>query len=372
MTQTDASMEQPHLGGHQQPIGLRAFAAPALARWPRLLLAAIVGIALGFAGSYLVAPVYSAQATFLSPQPQGGASAALASLGSLGGLAGGAVKSTADQLVGLMHSVTVRDRLIQHFDLMHVYGDALHDQARRDLAGRTLISIGKKDGLVTLAVEDTDPARAAAIANEYIEELRRMTNTLAISEAQRRRMFFEKQMQETKERLTAAQIALQASGFTLGALRSEPRAAAESYAALRAEATATEVKLQTLRESFADSAPEVRQELTKLQALQAQLRAQEGSNGVSPGAGPDYVGKYREFKYQETLLEMVSRQYELARVDESREGPLIQVIDPAQVPERMVRPHRLRIAAGGGVAAMLLVGLSIIFLARRRQNQRPA
>jgi capsule polysaccharide export protein KpsE/RkpR len=148
-------------------------------------------------------------------------------------------------------------------------------------------------------------------------------------------------------------------------LKAEPRSAAESYARLKAEATNAEVKLQTLRSGLSDAAPEVRQQQTLLSALRAELARVEAAT-VSQG-GPDYVSNYREFKYQETLFELIARQYELARVDESREGALIQVVDEATPPERKTRPRRAVVAlTATAVAAFVLIAFVMLrFLVRQ-------
>jgi uncharacterized protein involved in exopolysaccharide biosynthesis len=166
-------------------------------------------------------------------------------------------------------------------------------------------------------------------------------------------------LKSVRDQLAKAQMALQASGFTQGALRAEPRAAAEGYARLRAEVTANEVRLQTLRNSLADTSIEVRQQQATLDALRSQLARLEQAN--QGAAGPDYVGKYREFKYQETLFDLFARQYEIARVDESREGTLIQVVDTATPPERKSRPKRLMTAALTTLGALLLL-MSMVLL----------
>jgi uncharacterized protein involved in exopolysaccharide biosynthesis len=196
------------------------------------------------------------------------------------------------------------------------------------------------------------------MANAYVEELRRLTSTLAVSEAQQRRMFFEKELKDARDQLERAQQALQASGFNVGALRAEPRAAAESYARLKAEITAAEVRTQVLRDSLADSAPELQKQLSQLSALRAQLARLE--QAADTNVGPDYLTKYREFKYRETLFELFAKQYELARVDESREGALIQVVDPALPPEYKSKPKRLLIAVAATLLGLLLLGMFIV------------
>jgi uncharacterized protein involved in exopolysaccharide biosynthesis len=206
------------------------------------------------------------------------------------------------------------------------------------------------------------------MANRYVEELRRMTSTIAVSEAQQRRLFFERQLGQTRDRLTAAQLALQGSGFSQGALKAEPKAAAEGYAKLRAEVTAAEVRLQAMRGSLVDETPEVRQQQATLNALRAQLARLEQASDAA--GGPDYVGKYREFKYQETLFELFARQYELARVDESREGALIQVVDEASPPERKSSPKRALVAVSATMAALLVLAAAVVI--RRSWQQRHA
>lgn len=316
----------------------------------------IVGLAaLGI--SFAIPPTYTARTLLLPPQQnQSMASAALQSLGALAGLAGGAagLKSPADQYVTLMSSVTVQDRLIERFDLMAVYGTRLRTDARMALQANSRISVGRKDGLLTIEVDDVDPARAAAIANAYVDELRHLTSVLAITEAQQRRAFFEKQLQETRDKLAAAQRALQAAGINEGAIRAEPRAAAEAYARLRAEATAAEVRLQTMRGYLAETAPEFQQGQAQLAALRQQLARSEGANTAA--ASGDYIDRFREFKYQETLFELFSRQYEVARIDESREGAVIQVVDPAVPPERKSKPKKAQIA----VVATLAAGFALL------------
>ena len=324
-------------------------------------------LALGI--TYLIAPTFTAVTAFMPPQQaQSGAASALAALGPLAGLAGGAIgaSNTGDRFVALMQSVTVSDRLIERFKLMEVYESKFRVDARKSLSSSVRISLGKKDGLIKVEVDDTNPQRAADIANRYVDELRHVTAGLAVTEAQQRRMFFEQQLQQSRERLVQAQQALQASGFNPGALKAEPKAAAEGYAKLKAEVTAAEVRLQVTRGSLTDSAPEVRQQQTTLTALREQLTRTE--QAAAPTGGPDYIGRYRDFKYQETLFDLYARQFELARVDESREGTLIQVLDPATPPERKSKPKRALAAAG----AALAVALALIawVLLRRSMHRR--
>lgn len=332
-----------------------------------LIFAPLLVGALALGTTYLMTPVFTARTSILPPQQQqNSAMAALSQIGALAGLAGGAagIKTPADQHVALMQSTTVLDRLVDQFDLMRVYESDYRFEARAALTDNVRISLGKKDGLITVEVDDTDPKRAADLANAHVEELRRLTSQLALTEAQQRRVFFEAELKQTRDRLTEAQQQLEASGFNQGALRAEPRAAAEGYAKLRAEVTAAEVRLQTLRRNFADTTPEVAQQQTLLAALRAQLGTLEQSTNAGTQTG--YVGKYREFKYQETLFELFARQYELARLDESREGALIQVVDPAAPPEWKSKPKRAIIA----IAATLVTLLSLVAFVVMRHSWR--
>ena len=350
-------------------VSLLDLALPLIEHWKLLILGSLaMGLAaLGIA--FVITPTFTARTTFLPPQQQqSGLASALASLGGLAGLAGaaGGIKSPADQYVALMQSVSATDRLIQQFDLMQVYEAKYRFEARKALEQNTRIAIGKKDGLISIEVDDKSPQRAAEMANAYVEELRRLTSELAVSEAQQRRMFFEKELKEARDQLAKAQQALEASGFNVGALRAEPKAAAESYARLRAEITAAEVRLQVLRGTLAEGAPEVQRQAAQLSALRGQLARLERS--ATDDTGPDYLSKYREFKYRETLFELFARQYELARVDESREGALIQVVDVALPPEMKSKPARKVIAVGATMVGLLLLGMFILVRHAWRQT----
>ena len=342
-------------------IDLLDLVLPLLQHWKLLLLVPLLAGVAALGTTYLIAPTYTSRTVFLPPQQQQSATvSAIASLGALSGLAGAAagIKSPADQYVALLQSTTIADRLIDEFKLMQAYEADYRFEARKALTENARVSLGKKDGLITVEVDDTDPQRAADIANRHVDELRRLTAQLALTESQQRRVFFESQLKKTRDDLTAAQQKLQASGFNPGALKAEPRAAAEGYARLKAEVTAAEVRLQTLRRNLADTTPEVAQAQTILGALRGELSKAEASTDLS--GGPDYVSKFREFKYQETLFELFSRQYELARLDESREGAMIQVVDVAKPAERKSKPKRAITAVATTLVALLLLAAFVV------------
>ncbi|MGM9484172.1 Wzz/FepE/Etk N-terminal domain-containing protein [Roseateles sp. NT4] len=326
--------------------------------WRQIAVATLAAGVLGAAGSFLIPPTYTARMSFLSPQPQQGglAAAALASLGALSGLAGamtgGGVKSPADQYVALLNSANLSDKIIDKFGLVEVYDVKYKMDARKRLEENTRFGVGKKDNIIAVEVDDHDPQRAADMANTYLQELRKLNDTLTIGEAKQRRVFFEQQLKQTQVNLGNAQLTLQKSGFNPGALKSEPKSAAEIYAKLQGVTAAAEVKLEALRRSMNDSAAEVQQQMGVVAGLHSQLAKQE--RPASSQSDQDYIAAYREYKYHEALFDIFARQFELAKVDEAREGNLFQVIDVATAPERKSKPKRLYIAAGVAYAGFML------------------
>jgi uncharacterized protein involved in exopolysaccharide biosynthesis len=327
--------------------------------------------ALGF--TFVVDPIFTATARILPPQQQQSTAAMLAQqLGALAGLAGAAagIKNPADQYVALLKSRSVADRLIERFDLLRVYEADFVQDARKTLDNRSSIKAGR-DGLITIDVDDEDPKRAAAIANAYVTELEELLKRLALTEAQQRRVFFERQLAQARDGLKRAQQALAASGIGESVLKVEPRAAAESVARLKAAVTAQEVKLAAMRGYLTDTSPDFRQAMQELSALRAQLaRAEQADLQVGGGdAARDYISRFRDFKYQETLFELMAKQYEIARLDEAREGALVQVVDAAVPPERRSRPKRALTAVLTTVAAGLVLTV-YVFLRRAWLNTR--
>ncbi len=315
------------------------------------LLAGLVALGV----SFVVPMTFTARTTILPPQTQQGAgSAALASLSALSALSGASMRTPADQYASLMETEAVRNRVIEQLGLVQAYKVEYPEDARRELNEAVRIVVGKKDGLITVEADDKDPKRAAAIANAHVEHLRALAAELSLSEAQQRRQFFERQVRQTSQALAKAQAALQGSGFSAAALRAEPKSTAEGYARLRAELTAAEVRLQALRSALTENAPEISAQLAQIGALRRQLATLEAAQPTA--ADQDYIGRYREFKYQESLYEIFLRQYELARLDESRDGGMIQVIDTATPPQRKSRPKRAMVA----VTTTLVTGLLVV------------
>ncbi len=331
-----------------------------------------VGVAALFI-SFLIPPTYTAKTQFLPPQQQQSAAASmLASLGSLGGLAGavGGIKNPADQFLAYLKSVTIQDSLIERFNLQERYERKTKFETRQELTQNVRASSGK-DGLISLEIDDTDPKFAAALANAHVEELGKLLGKLATTEAQHRRLFFEKQLSQSKDKLIQSELALKATGVSGGALKSNPASAIAAVAGLQAAVNAQEVKLGAMRGYLADTAPEFKQALNELANLKVQLVKQEKDNPVTVAKSStegDYIAKYREFKYQETLFELFAKQYEIARLDEAREGAVIQVLDTALPPERKSKPKR----AMNAIIATLASVFALLLFVLVRQGLRGA
>ncbi len=334
----------------------------------RLLVLGPLAVGLTALGiSFLIPPTYTAKTQFLPPQQQQSAAASmLASLGSLGGLAGavGGIKNPADQFLAYMKSVTIQDALIKRFKLQERYEEETNIATRLALT-KNVRAMSGKDGLISVEVDDKDPKFAADLANAHVEELGKLLGKLATTEAQQRRLFFEKQLTQAKEKLIQSEIELKSTGVSGSVLKSNPASAVAAVAGLQAGVTAQEVKLGAMRGYLAETAPEFKQALNELANLKAQLAKQEKdspANGNITAQG-DYVSKYREFKYNETLFELFAKQFEIAKVDESREGAVIQILDSAQPPERKSEPKKALIA----IIATMAAGIALLLFVFTRQ-----
>lgn len=345
------------------------FAAALLSRWRMLAAVPLTAAFVALGVSYLIKPTFTARTSFIPPQQQqAGSAGALASLGALAGLSG-AVRNTGDQYVAFATSRSVANGILERFDLKRVYEEELAHDALLKLASNTRVGLGKKDGIVTIEVDDHDPKRAADIANGYLDEIRKLTAGLTLTEAQQRRAFFEEQLKQVRTKLDAAQAALQGSGVAAESIKAEPKSAVEALAKLRAELTTAEVRLQMLSSSLADDTPEVRQQSAAVHRLRSELARASQAEPTAVAGG--YVGAFREFKYQEALFDLIARQYEVARVDESRDGGQLQVIDKAEVPERKSKPKRsILMIVGFGIGLLAVLAHTCWSMSRRRRPMR--
>lgn len=339
----------------------------------RLLVLVPLGLGLLALGvSFAIPPTFTAVTQFMPPQQQQSSAAMmLQSLGALGGLAGAAtgLKNPNDQYVAFLRSETIANKLLDRFKLVERYESEFNVDARKELANASTISAGK-DGLISVEVDDKDPAFAAELANAYVEELGNLMSRLAVTEAQQRRVFFEAQLTQTRDKLVKAELALKASGVNSSALKTSPDVAIQAVAELQAQIAAQEIKLGSMRGYLAETAPEFKQAQTELAALRGQLSKTERATPTpATGANADYVARYRDFKYYETLFELFAKQFELAKVDEAREGAVIQVVDIARPPERKSKPRKALIALLTSVGSGILL-LLYVFVRQSVRNSR--
>ncbi|OQS30692.1 hypothetical protein B0T41_01785 [Chromobacterium violaceum] len=334
----------------------------------------------------LAKPVFTASGSIMPPQQQNSGVNGL--LGQLGGLAGAAgsisgLKSPNDLYIGMLQSRTVADRLIARFQLKERYGQDTLDATRKTLQSRTAISNGK-DGLISISVDDYDPVFAAQLANGYVDELKRLNQTLAVTDAAKRRLFFEQQLKQTKEQLTNAETALKQTQEKTGLVQPEGQlpAIVNSVTQLRANIAAKEVQLEAMRSYATPQNPfyiRTEQELGGLREQLAKLETGKENGGdlmVPTGkvaqSGLEYLRRLREVKYQETIFELLAKQYELAKIDESKDSSLIQVLDAATPPELKSKPNRAMIMLTALLAGFMLGALGSLLHARLVKEKRPA
>ncbi len=329
-------------------------------RW-WLLASLMLGAALGLGASLLQTVRFTAQASFaVQPLLRSSPSALQAALPALAGLSGPG-GSAIDLYVTILRSQTMSDRIIQRFQLQQAWQTPFRTAAQQQLARRVSFGVGRRDGVVVITVQDELAPRAAAMANQYVEELRAVLRGFALDEARQRRQFYDAQLARARTALDEAQRKLQTSGFDRAALRAEPRAAAESYGRMQAEITATEVRLAATRRVRADGSAEIQQLQSELAAQRAQLARLEAPKDDGPGS---FVARLREFRYAETLADSVARQAEVARVDEAADAIPLQTLDRAQTPEWPSSP-RIPLWVLAGAALGLLLPAAVVLLRHR-------
>lgn len=342
-----------------------------LAKRKKLILFFPISIAIISAAiSFVIPEVYKSTARLLPPQQaQSGTAALLSQLGGVAGIAAGAagIKSPNDLYIGMLKSRTVADRLIAKYDLKKNYDVKSQEKARKVLEENTLISSGK-DGLILIEVEDTNKKLVADIANGYIAELKKLTQVLALTEASKQRMFFERQLEIAKDSLADSEIALKRSIDKNGVVSvdGDSRAIVEIISKLRAKISAKEIQLGSMQSYITENNPDYIQIKEELRSLRVGLAKLETGN--SPGAmkdaqsGSEEIGLksikiLRDVKYNQMLYELLAKQYEAARLDEAKESAIIQVLDAAVEPEKKIKPRRMIIVF---LSTMVALFLSIV------------
>lgn len=319
--------------------------------------------------SLMITPQFTATAKMLPPEKSQGASALMAQLGGLAGLAGGAagIKNPNDLYIGMLKSRTLQDAMIRRFDLMAFWKADLESSARDQLTGMSNITSGK-DSIITIEVTDQDPKRAAEMANAYIDELYKLTKSIATTEASRRRLFFEQQFQQAKDQLAAAEMAAR-QGLERGGIvkvDDQGRTMVETSARLRGQITVKEVQIGAMQSFAASGNPELRMAQQELAVLKSELARTEGENAgktkVSRSEGIqgfENLNLLRDLKYFETIYELLAKQYEMAKLDEAKDSAIIQVMDAAIPPDRKSKPKRTSIV----ILATLAAGFVAILFA---------
>jgi capsule polysaccharide export protein KpsE/RkpR len=266
---------------------------------------------------------------------------------------------------------------------MKVYKVKRMVDARKRLKGETKI-VSEKSSLINISVEDHDAKRAAAMANAYVDQLHILMSHLAVTSAAQRRIFFEQQVDQEKEKLANAEVALEKTEMKTGII--EPQGQAQAVIVtimqLRAQIAAREVELESLRTSATDQNPEVITLQSQIAGLRTQLADFEKGHPQSaemvgdvltptsevPAASLEYLRRMRDVRYQETLFEFMVRQYEMARVDEAKQGQMIQVVDAALVPERRSWPPRTVLTLLAFILAGIIASSWVILQAAFRNR----
>lgn len=329
--------------------------------------------------AFLIPKRYTSIASIMPPDQQNSGALMLAalashsgSLGGLGSLAGSLLggHTTTALFVNLLHSSTVSGHLIDRFNLQHVYRKRYRIDTAKHLAHRTSITEDKKSGVITIAVEDENPHRARDLAQGYLDELNKLVTQTNTSAAHRERIFIERRLHSVEVDLERAQLQLSefSSRNSTVDIKEQTRAMVDAGARVQGELLVAQSGLQSLRQIYGDGNVRVRETEARIASLQRDLEEMTGSSAplASEAAGeanaaPDandkgelypplrqlprlavpYADLYRQVRVQEAVYELLTQQYEMARIEEAKDLPVVSVIDPPGVPEKKSFPHRL-------------------------------
>lgn len=359
-----------------------------LSRHKRMILGATLGAAiLAAIVSLLLPKSYTAMTSILPPQQnQSAATALVGQIGALSGLSGSdlGLKNPSDLFVALLKSRSVLDGIVNQYDLRRVYSVKRYEEARKKLATRSDIEAGD-EGVISISVSDSDPTRAAALANGYVDQLRKLNQGLAVSEAAQRRLFYQERLDAEREDLSRAELALRQAQEKSGLIQpdAQGRAIIDAVASIRAQVGIKEVQLQAMRTYATPNNPDLKraeQELAGLRGQLAQLEHSTGSLGHGnleiptqrlPEVQLDYIRAARDLKYHDSMYDFLNKQLEAARIDEAREAVVVQVVDKAVAPEKKSGPHRTVIVVVTAAAVFLLAcfwALLREFFRRKQQD----
>ena len=340
----------------------------------------IIGLTLASAlfaviASLSMTPVFTARTLVMPPQQQqSSAASSLASLGALAGVASSTIgiKSPDDMYISFMTSESFQKKIIDHFNLMDRYHCPFVIDCRQSLSQHARIVSDKKSSLIAIEVDDVDPVFAANMANTFVEELGTLLGRLAVTEAQQRRLYFENQIKKTQDDLSLAETqfrnAQHRSGLQLPTVEAET--GVKTIAEMHGQIAARELQLQALKSYATQENNDVKKLITELAAMKMHLlKLERGSLDTSnpQSIQQEAIQSYRNMKVQESMLEAFAKQYELAKVDESKEGPLVQVVDPATPPERRSSPKRTQLVLNSALCGFVFSTL-LAFLRNMLRN----
>jgi capsule polysaccharide export protein KpsE/RkpR len=353
-----------------------------------LAKATFLGLIISSVIAFLIPKSYDSTARLMPPDTQSTSGmemmAALAgsSGSSLGALAGDllGMKSSGALFVEILSGRTVQDGIIGRFDLRKVYHTRYWADARNDLAKHTRLSEDRKSGVITIVVTDHDPHRAAAIAQAYVEELDHLVAQVSTSSARRERIFIEQRLQSVKHDLDNAsqQFSEYASKNTAIDITEQGKAMVEAAARLEGELIAAQSELEGLEQIYTPEnvrvrsararVDELKQQLDKFSGVDSPPEAADSPNSPAPFPtirqlpllGVRWADLYRQTKIQEKVYELLTQQYELAKIQEAKEIPVVKILDAPIVPEKKSFPPRLLIMVMGALATLVAAGFLII------------
>lgn len=318
--------------------------------------------------------IYTATAKLLPPQKEsgGGLSALLSQAGGLAGLAGGmGLGGTSDLYMGILKSRSVADAVIRRLDLQKEFKSKTLEDSRKALEGTVKFQAGK-DGIISISADYKDPVKAALLANTFVDELSRRSVQLNLTKVGSERVFLEKRLEVVKQDLRNAENDMKAFQEKYKTIKADSQAtvAIEGIANLRAELVSKEVQLATLRNTMTDENSQVKSLLAAIAKIKSQLGAMAGADGGSdvipsvgnmPGLGLEYTRKLRELKIQEAIFEQLSKQYEVAKLNEAKDSSSLQVLDEAVVPLKKSKPKRSLIVILSAVTAFF-ISIFVVFI----------
>ena len=342
-----------------------------------VIVVTVLAVVYGVVISLTTPPTYLAR-TSIMPTQQGGGASALPGLSGLAGLSGlsglsGAVKSSDQMYVAFMRSQSVQMALIDKLRLKERYGSKNLEEARISLTNNMSISSDKSSGILVIEAQDGDAEFAAQLANQQVQELNVILSRLAVTEAQQRRLYYEQQIAKAQQNLPVLEIrfkeAQKKSGVEVASLLSE-------YGTLPGQIAAKELQLQILSRFATAQNPEMKRLSTEISALRSQLSRYELSHNQLKGSDKanttgnvkatspfqqEAAQAYVILKIQETLLDGFVRQLEMAKFDEAKEGPVVQVLDVARAPEMRAQPQRKKLVVAYTVTGFV-IGLVLALL----------